>query len=198
FETPEIPTKFYMGQSDKNDPIAGEIQHPREKHISVDIFRDTPLRYLGYANEVGEAFRALVHVNVVRLTYVAASSYVLADATSKANDASQLRWKTDAIKKRRMKHAFFDALIWQGLASVAIPGFTINRLCALSNYALQRSSRLPQGVRKWIVTAIGLCAIPIIIQPIDRSVDYMMNQTLRPWYLEIPGDEELIHHHRDD
>ena len=25
-------------------------------------FRDTPLRYLGYANEVGEAFRALMHV----------------------------------------------------------------------------------------------------------------------------------------
>jgi len=28
----------------------------------VDIYRDTPLRYLGYANEVGEAFRALMHV----------------------------------------------------------------------------------------------------------------------------------------
>ena len=26
----------------------------------VDIYRDTPLRYAGYANEVGEAFRALV------------------------------------------------------------------------------------------------------------------------------------------
>ena len=28
----------------------------------VDIYRDTPLRYAGYANEVGEAFRALVSV----------------------------------------------------------------------------------------------------------------------------------------
>ena len=28
----------------------------------VDIYRDTPVRLLGYANEVGEAFRALVHV----------------------------------------------------------------------------------------------------------------------------------------
>ena len=32
----------------------------------VDIYRDTPLRLLGYANEVGEAFRALVHVRSVR------------------------------------------------------------------------------------------------------------------------------------
>ena len=28
----------------------------------VDIYRDTLVRLLGYANEVGEAFRALVHV----------------------------------------------------------------------------------------------------------------------------------------
>ena len=32
----------------------------------VDIYRDTPVRLLGYANEVGEAFRALVHVRSVR------------------------------------------------------------------------------------------------------------------------------------
>ena len=43
----------------------------------VDIYRDTPLRYLGYANEVGEAFRALVHVNWVKLSYGVASAYVV-------------------------------------------------------------------------------------------------------------------------
>ena len=43
----------------------------------VDIYRDTPLRYLGYANEVGEAFRALVHVNWVKLSYGVASVYVV-------------------------------------------------------------------------------------------------------------------------
>ncbi len=43
----------------------------------VDIYRDTPVRLLGYANEVGEAFRALVHVNWVRASYGVASLYVL-------------------------------------------------------------------------------------------------------------------------
>ena len=32
----------------------------------VDIYRDSPLRYLGYANECGEAFRPLVPVELVR------------------------------------------------------------------------------------------------------------------------------------
>ena len=51
----------------------------------VDIYRDTPLRLLGYANEVGEAFRALVSVKFVIGTYGVASAYVLADTYDKAS-----------------------------------------------------------------------------------------------------------------
>ena len=34
----------------------------KKPESEVDIYRDTPVRFLGYANEVGEAFRALVSV----------------------------------------------------------------------------------------------------------------------------------------
>jgi len=44
----------------------------------------------GYANEVGESFRALIHVNWVRFSYVVSSSYVCADAASKGSDASKV------------------------------------------------------------------------------------------------------------
>ena len=40
--------------------------------------------YAGFANEVGEAFRSLVHVNVVRASYGVASDYVLADKYNKS------------------------------------------------------------------------------------------------------------------
>lgn len=72
-----------------------------------------------------------------------------------------------------------DTLIWQLLASVAIPGFTINRVCALSNYLLKKSEKLPTNNRKWIVTGIGLFTIPFIIKPIDNFVDLAMDETLR-------------------
>ncbi|VDK35661.1 unnamed protein product, partial [Gongylonema pulchrum] len=55
----------------------------------VDIFRDTPVRLLGYANEIGEAFRAWVSANAVRLSYVVASSYVFADTADKAHKTYQ-------------------------------------------------------------------------------------------------------------
>ena len=38
------------------------VRMSEDKTAEVDIYRDTPVRLLGYANEVGEAFRALVHV----------------------------------------------------------------------------------------------------------------------------------------
>lgn len=66
--------------------------------------------------------------------------------------------------------AVVDTFVWQALASVAIPGFTINRVCAASLYVLGTATRWPLAVRKWTTTALGLLAIPIIIHPIDRWV----------------------------
>lgn len=38
---------------------------------------------VGYANELGEAFRSFIHVNAVRLSYGVASAYVVGDAIHK-------------------------------------------------------------------------------------------------------------------
>ncbi|XP_002739074.1 mitochondrial fission process protein 1-like [Saccoglossus kowalevskii] len=160
----------------------------------VDIYRDTVVRYLGYANEVGESFRALVPVSLVRFSYLVASGYVVADSVDKGLKASRIQWKNNTTKKKKIVHAVGDSLVWQGLASVAIPGFTINRICALSLFILRKTTSLPVGVRKWTTTAIGLSAIPFIIKPIDRSVDYMMDSTLRKIY-RIEEDEQVFVHH---
>ena len=65
--------------------------------------------------------------------------------------------------------AIVDTLLWQGLASVVIPGLTINRLCAGSRVLLNRyvTKVLSRQVRQWLVTGVGLCSIPLIIHPID-------------------------------
>lgn len=73
-------------------------------------------------------------------------------------------------KTTRVAVAVVDTFVWQALASVAIPGFTINRVCAASLYLLGKTTRWPLPVRKWTTTAIGLSTIPFIIKPIDRCV----------------------------
>ncbi|XP_062593057.1 mitochondrial fission process protein 1-like [Saccostrea cucullata] len=162
-----------------------------------DFFRDTYVRYLGYSNEVGEAFRAQVHVRWVYLSYFVASGYVVADAIHKGWETSQKSWEDERKKRQRVGLAVVDTLIWQGLASVAIPGFTINRICTYTGVLLKKATTWPGPTRKWTTTAVGLLSIPFIIKPIDRSVDYLMENTLRKWYVG-PVLKNVVHHKRND
>ncbi|WKY15993.1 hypothetical protein Q1695_001011 [Nippostrongylus brasiliensis] len=140
----------------------------------------------GYANEIGEAFRSLIPVSAVRASYVVALGYACADALDKSNKAYKI-YKNEPEKRRtKVAIAAADTFLWQSLASVAIPGFTINRVCYFSAAILKRVSRLSPPVRKWVVTAIGLSTIPFIIHPIDAAVEIGMNRTIRRLYNEEP------------
>ncbi|XP_072271371.1 mitochondrial fission process protein 1 [Pyxicephalus adspersus] len=146
-----------------------------------DLYRDTWVRYLGYANEVGESFRALVPKSLVWATYGVATAYVTADAADKGKKAAELN-KDSPGKTKDVTVAVIDTFVWQAFASVAIPGFTINRICAASLYIMGRVTRWPLPARKWATTAIGLSAIPVIITPIDRSVDFLLDSSIRKLY----------------
>ncbi|KAI3362313.1 hypothetical protein L3Q82_012626 [Scortum barcoo] len=121
----------------------------------------------GYANEVGEAFRALVPVSLVWGSYAVATAYVTADAVDKGKKAAVAHGDNPG-KTARVAVAVVDTFVWQALASVIIPGFTINRVCAASLHVLGKTTKWPLPVRKWTTTAIGLSTIPFIITPIDR------------------------------
>jgi mitochondrial fission process protein 1 len=69
-----------------------------------------------------------------------------------------------------------------------VPGFTINRICALSLFVLNKSN-VNTLVRssKIITTGIGLTSIPMIIHPIDHLVHVVMDKFrptfgIRPYY----------------
>jgi len=157
----------------------------------VDVFRETPLRYMGYANECGEAFRPLVPVWVVVSSYVVAILYVLADAGSKALAEAGARSPSAGISSKTVAIAV-DALVFQLLASVVCPGYTINRWVALVSgivaYAEESGSltRLAlddatlQLVVDWAPTFAGLALIPLIVHPLDALVDALLDNTLRP------------------
>ncbi|NWS06074.1 MTFP1 protein, partial [Motacilla alba] len=176
-----------------------------------DLYRDTWVRYLGYANEVGESFRPLVPVPVVWASYGVATAYVTADAIDKGRKAAAVSAtpltpglsipalpltpvspQAHAQDPTRVGVAVVDTFVWQSLASVAIPGFTINRLCAASLALLGSLTRWPLPVRRWTTTALGLAAIPLIITPIDRTVDFLMDSSLRKLY-RTPGEPPTSH-----
>uniref|UniRef100_K7ESS7 Mitochondrial fission process protein 1 n=1 Tax=Pongo abelii TaxID=9601 RepID=K7ESS7_PONAB len=162
-------------------PRCLSLKKPKLRRPQGPSSRFTPI---GYANEVGEAFRSLVPAAVVWLSYGVASSYVLADAIDKGKKAGEVP-SPEAGRRARVTVAVVDTFVWQALASVAIPGFTINRVCAASLYVLGTATRWPLAVRKWTTTVLGLLTIPIIIHPIDRSVDFLLDSSLRKLYPSV-------------
>ncbi|CAH2268851.1 mitochondrial fission process protein 1 [Pararge aegeria] len=143
-----------------------------------DLFRDTWVRFIGYSNEVGESFRPVVPVKVVRATYGVAFAYVLADTVDKS-------WKMFS-KGGGPKKVFVetgDALVWQTLASVAIPGLVINRICHYTQkYLAKKVPKIAPAPRKIAAVAVGLASIPLIVYPIDKGVTLLMNATYRKWF----------------
>ena len=80
------------------------------KTCHCDYLRDTVLRYLGLANEVGEATR-YIFPKFLRPSYMIAFGYVFTDAFDKARHQYLLN-KNKANKKRKIFTAFMDCLIW--------------------------------------------------------------------------------------
>jgi fission process protein 1 len=163
-----------------NDKTEKEAATSSIEENNYDIFRDSPLRYLGYANEIGESFR-YQFPKFVTPSYVVAFGYCFADAATSGHatfDEASRKGSPTAVVDALVSTT--DTLIWQSLASVAIPGAIINTIVRASRFALSRSPMvLPAMVSTWLPTAVGLGSVPLIIHPIDGGVDFLMDSTFR-------------------
>ncbi|EFN55229.1 hypothetical protein CHLNCDRAFT_23675 [Chlorella variabilis] len=155
-----------------------------EEKTEYDPLRDGPLRYLGYANELGEAFAAWLFPGGVPLSYAVAISYVLFDTYDKWQKTeadARLKLTTRALPDAVDRG--LDTLVWQLIASVAAPGYTIHTVVAAANWLLQLVEDpdiFLSTFNKSVPTALGLLAIPFIVHPIDGAVHAVLNATLRP------------------
>lgn len=151
-----------------------DVPEPEGEKVEgeVDIYRDTALRYMGYANECGEAFRPLVPVEVVYLTYVGAIAYILADTFDKGKKGADKSLVAGAFGAS-------DTFLWQMLASVVFPSFMINRVVLLL-VSLQAQDGCPEPLTAgWIPTVVGLGVIPLIITSLDTLAHWALNGSFR-------------------
>lgn len=81
----------------------------------TDVWRDSLVRYLGYANEVGESFRP-VAPRLVLPSYVVAFGYVAGDTLDKAVKAHRRATAAGVPARKRavaVANATVDTLLWQ-------------------------------------------------------------------------------------
>jgi fission process protein 1 len=187
-----------LTEAEKEACVAEELV---AEDAEVDIWRDTPVRYLGYANECGEALRAFLPAGGVPATYALAIGYVLADTVDKALKEWKIsaKCKTDpsnSVRSVRVAATSIDALTWQMLASVFVPGSVIHLIVAATTRALESiepahdaaaavAMALPldvsaDAVLAGIPTAVGLLTIPFIVEPIDETIHKVCDASVRP------------------
>ena len=153
-----------------------DVDEPKEEGAAegeIDIYRDSLLRFCGYANEVGEAFRPLVPVEAVYFSYVIAIVYILADTVDKGRKGAAAGGAIQGTL------GAIDTFSWQMLASVLFPSFCINRVVLLLD-SLQAAGSMPDLLSAgWLPTAAGLITIPLVILPLDVLAHFSMNQSFR-------------------
>lgn len=182
---------------DDEDEILSE-----EEEKEIDIYRDSVLRYAGYLNEIGEAFRPIIPGGIVTASYVGAITYVLADARSKASYNTRIN---EGNKSCGLAGAI-DTLAFQFIASIIFPGFVVNRwvaLCAYLDYEQLDVSKFlstqlhidptavitelagtpitPESVASSVPTVCGLALIPLIVKPLDVLTEKILDLSVRPW-----------------
>src|SRR6056300_1338477 len=136
---------------------------------NVDPYRETSLRYMGYANELGEAFTSYLPEWGLPASYCVAASYVMFDTIDKGQKAFDAAEEEDKIIDTLRIST--ETLTWQMLASVFWPGSIIR---VIVNMAAQVTG----DEHHFLPTLIGLAAIPAIIKPIDTTVDKLMETSI--------------------
>lgn len=170
---------FLLGNEDEDEETAeSKESSSTSEDGEVDIYRDTALRYAGYANEVGEAFAPLVPAVVVPASYGVAITYVVADTVDKTRKAYSGNKYAPASVTNCAVIEGIDALIWQLAASVALPGYTIHQIVAVTVTILD-SIGLNEGPWSAVPTALGLLTIPFVVKPLDELAEVGMDVTLR-------------------
>src|SRR5210317_324305 len=140
-----------------------------KRYKAVDPYRETSLRYMGYANELGEAFTTYLPDWGLPASYCVAASYVMFDTIDKGQKAYDAAEEEDKIIDTLRIST--ETLTWQMLASVFWPGSIIR---VIVNMAAQMSG----DEYHFLPTLVGLAAIPAIVKPIDTTVDKLMETSI--------------------
>src|SRR6056300_1852676 len=136
---------------------------------AVDPYRETSLRYMGYANELGEAFTTYLPDWGLPASYCVAASYVMFDTIDKGQKAYDAAEEEDKLTDTLRISA--ETMTWQMLASVFWPGSIIRVI-------VNMAAHMAGDEHQFLPTLVGLAAIPMIVKPIDTTVDKLMETSI--------------------
>jgi len=213
-------------------PRRGHAHHPKDTHAPVthqtvtDVslgkidlgahhVADNPLttgllRYIGYTNEVGEAFASMLSKGAIAATYRVVEYYAFADALLTGNRAYNKALQAQHSNKQAIVEgvtAGVDQGAFQFLASWLIPAYFVGQAREFVEEALHQTpkqnakallNKIPgvyeagqqlgksklfaqsKMLQKAAPIVVAVGLIPLVVKPIDHGVQFVLDWTLRP------------------
>ncbi|KZV90515.1 hypothetical protein EXIGLDRAFT_720294 [Exidia glandulosa HHB12029] len=135
-------------------------------------------RYFAYTSDVGEAFRPIVHPRIVQACYGISWIYVLGDVGFETYKAQRrgptLEEAAHFSETTRLAMIACKRGIFQGVASMALPAFTIHTIVRYSARAFV-GSKNPR-LRAWGPTVTGLALVPALPYLFDKPVEHVTDR----------------------
>ncbi|SPN99878.1 uncharacterized protein DNG_02730 [Cephalotrichum gorgonifer] len=169
-------------------------------------------RYVAYTSDIGESFRPVAHPGLVRAAYGVSWAYILGDVSYEGYKAylqNQRRlhpegvsgqWR-DGTESTEVPGAAVDTTagvippledyrtvmvqrgIFQSLASMGLPAFTIHSVVKYSGKALKDVKN--RRIRTWGPIGLGLGVVPflpsIFDEPVENAVEWAFHEGFK-WY----------------
>ncbi|KAI6151809.1 mitochondrial 18 KDa protein-domain-containing protein [Pisolithus tinctorius] len=135
-------------------------------------------RYIAYTSDVGEAFRPLVPPAVVKAAYGISWLYLSADVSYEAYKAHRRGPSPSEVahlsEPTRIGLVAVKRALFQSIASMALPAFTIHTIVARSKPVFSRSKH--PRLRTWGPTVLGLSVVPILPYLFDKPVEHAIDR----------------------
>lgn len=148
------------------------------------------VRYLAFTSDFGEAFRPVAHPRLVTATYGISWAYCGADVAWEAYKAHQR-----GASRQELYHLVSERSVFQAVASMALPAFTIHTTVNFGKGFFDRLGRF----QKWGPTAAGLGMIPFLPFMFDHPVEYLLSKVWMkhsPWRHAVKQLPSGDHHEK--
>ncbi|GFS15804.1 mitochondrial fission process protein 1 [Elysia marginata] len=138
-----------------------------------NFFAEPPTRYIGYAFAFYEAMKSVLRTSPEKTFYLIGTIFVLLHSLDEALEAKD---------GPRMAFIFIDTLIFEAIASVAIPVFIGLAAFDVSSHLLIELN-IHYQVTRYGPVFLALLGILLVSKPLDEFIQMLMSKTIRPLYL---------------
>lgn len=161
-------------------------------------------RYLAYTSDIGEAFRPVVNRRLVTASYGISVAYVVGDigyegyrATLDRKDRLQAGGTEQPGAGVEVGLRVARRTVFQGLASIILPAFTIHSAVKYSAPLFLKSSN--PRIKGWGPTAVGLAIVPALPvmfdHPVETATDTVFDWVEENWVGSADATRAARRHH---